>query len=103
MQIAKTNSLYALPLLQEPARGQQSANQNPQNPLSQNGQASLTLRSVEDVKQAERMLNQVRARGVYAPGAEDARQQRAASAYRSLQQQDERAYVSEVLGIDVYA
>jgi len=103
MQISRTNSLSVLPLPQDQARGQHSSNQAAQSLISQSDLASQTVRSVAEVKQAERMLNRVRTGNTYAAVTEGPRQQKAASAYRALQQQDERAYVSEVLGIDVYA
>ena len=63
----------------------------------------IATRTIEDIKQAELMLNRQRERSGYTAYAEDARQQRAVAAYTSLQRGDERAYVSEVLGIDVFA
>jgi len=103
MQISRTNAFALQPLLQDQARGQDASNQTSQSLIAQSDRASLTVRSVEDVKQAERMLNRVRTGNTYSAVAEEVRQQRAVSTYRSLQQQDERAYVSMVLGIDVYA
>jgi hypothetical protein len=58
---------------------------------------------VEDIRSAERMLNRQQTQNSYASLAQEGRQQRALAAYQSTQQNDERAYVSEVLGIDVYA
>lgn len=49
------------------------------------------------------MLERQRASNTYGVFAEESNQQKAVAAYQSLQQNDERDYVSEVLGIDVYA
>lgn len=58
---------------------------------------------IEDIQSAERLLNRRSAQASYNYSAQEGRQQRALAAYQSLQQSDERAYVSQVLGIDVYA
>lgn len=65
--------------------------------------APRATRAIEDIQSAERMLNRQREQTPYGSLAQEGRQQRAVAAYQSLQQNDERAYVSEVLGIDVYA
>jgi len=103
MQIAKTQSLPFLPVPQERVHdiARSDATQTAVTP--QGTQVTRATRTIEDIKQAELMLNRQRARSSYTAYAEDPRQQRAVAAYTSLQQNDDRAYVSEVLGIDVFA
>jgi hypothetical protein len=60
-------------------------------------------RAIEDIRSAEQILSSRRQQNPYENLAQEGRQQKALAAYQSLQRCDERAYVSEVLGIDVYA
>lgn len=103
MQIAKTQLMPLLPVsmdrVQETARPEFTQ----QAVTPQGTQITRATRTIEDIKQAELMLNRQRDRSGYTAYAEDARQQRAVAAYTSLQHSNERAYVSEVLGIDVFA
>jgi hypothetical protein len=103
MRIAKTNALPFLPV----PRGQVRDRAQPDSALvattGQGTQITRATRTVEDIKQAQLMLKRQHTRSGYETIAEASRQQRAVSAYQSLQQSDERAYVSEVLGIDVFA
>ena len=73
-------------------------------PLHPSGEASRrTTRAIEDIQSAERMLER-RQRSQESPALiREGRQQRGVGVYQSLQQDEERSYVSEVLGIDVYA
>jgi hypothetical protein len=80
------------------------ASENAALPVQSQGQEEQrATRSIEDIQSAERMLNRRRTQDPYAVLAQDGRQQRAIEVYQTLQQDDERSYVSEVLGIDVYA
>ncbi|MCU7827560.1 MAG: hypothetical protein KZQ85_00690 [Candidatus Thiodiazotropha sp. (ex Myrtea sp. 'scaly one' KF741663)] len=103
MQIGKTHTLPAFPVPLEPSRGRAPTEVNSLAALPQVTQESRPTRAVDDIKQAERMLERQRARDTYGTFAEESNQQKAVAAYQSLQQNDERDYVSEVLGIDVYA
>ncbi len=103
MQIIRANPHYALPILQEPSRERQ-ASQQAILPVQASGvESHRTTRAIEDIQSAQRMLER-RQRAEDTPGLmREGRQQRGVAAYQSLQQSEERAYVSEVLGIDVYA
>jgi hypothetical protein len=70
---------------------------------SQVNDVAPTLRSVEHVKQAEQMLQRQRSRPTFTQVNDDPRKQRALSSYQTVQADQERDYISEVLGIDVYA
>lgn len=67
------------------------------------GDVAPTLRSVEQVKQAERLLDRQQSRSGFTQISDDPRKQRALAFYESVQTSQERDYVSEVLGIDTYA
>jgi 16S rRNA C1402 (ribose-2'-O) methylase RsmI len=103
MRIAKTHILPLLPVPKD--RLQDNARPDvPQQAITPQGtQITRAARTIEDIRQAELMLNRQREHSSYTAYAEDSRQQRAVAAYTALQQNDERAYVSEVLGIDVFA
>ncbi|MCU7918303.1 MAG: hypothetical protein KZQ95_08075 [Candidatus Thiodiazotropha sp. (ex Epidulcina cf. delphinae)] len=103
MQIS--NSLTLPSLLQLPEQPRERSSHAPQTlPLvSQVGIGKHSVRSVEDIKQAERLLKRQRSDQTFARATEDPRTQRAVSIYQSVQGGRERDYVSEVLGIDVYA
>jgi hypothetical protein len=103
MQIVRTQPFASLPVVQEPLR-ERSASDNAALPIQSQGQQERrAAMAIEDIQSAERMLNRRRTQDPYAALAQDGRQQRAVAAYQALQQDDERSYVSEVLGIDVYA
>jgi hypothetical protein len=70
---------------------------------SQVGEDRATPYSVEQVKQAEQVLQRQRSRPTLSQFIDDPRKQQALSSYQSVQSSQERDYVSEVLGIDVYA
>lgn len=103
MQIAKTTALPLLPVPHDQIRDRAQPDTALAATTGQGTQLTRTTRTVEDIKQAQLMLKRQHARGGYEAIAEESRQQRAVAAYQSLQQSDERAYVSEVLGIDVFA
>ena len=103
MQISNTQSLPFLPVPKDRAHDIVRSDAAPSAATPQGTQITRATRTIEDIKQAELMLNRQRARSSYTAYAEDPRQQRAVAAYTSLQQNDDRAYVSEVLGIDVFA
>ncbi|MCU7932406.1 MAG: hypothetical protein KZQ90_16515 [Candidatus Thiodiazotropha sp. (ex Codakia rugifera)] len=70
---------------------------------SQVGKGKQVLRSVEDIKQAEQVMKHQKSKHALTQIADDPHKQRAVSSYQSIQGDMERDYVSEVLGIDVYA
>ncbi|MES9812463.1 MAG: hypothetical protein ACH255_05630 [Candidatus Thiodiazotropha sp.] len=70
---------------------------------SQVAEIAPTLHSVEQVKRAEQLLQRQRSGPTFTQVSDDPRKQRALSSYQSVQTDRERDYVSEVLGIDVYA
>jgi hypothetical protein len=70
---------------------------------SQVGRTDTTLRSVESVKQAEQLLHRRQSERQLTEMRDDPRSQKALNSYQSIQAGQERDYVSEVLGIDVYA
>ncbi|MES9940631.1 MAG: hypothetical protein ABW104_11635 [Candidatus Thiodiazotropha sp. 6PLUC2] len=70
---------------------------------SQVSGSESTLRSVENVKQAEKYLQRQQSERQLTQVRDDPRSQRAVTSYQSVQAAHERDYVSEVLGIDVYA
>jgi hypothetical protein len=103
MQIVRSNPYPSLPVVQESPR-QRNAAENPSQLLqAQPLESRRATRAIEDIRTAERMLNDRRSQNSKGEWVQEERQQRAIAAYRSLQQSDERDYVSEVLGIDVYA
>jgi hypothetical protein len=103
MQISRTQPFVSLPVVQEPQRERVASENATQLVQSQGVVDQRATRAIEDIQSAERMLNRQRSQNPYASSAQEERQQRAVAAYQSLQQSDERSYVSEVLGIDVYA
>lgn len=103
MQISRSQPYLSLPLLQE-AQRERAIPENALQPVQPQGVLERrATRAIEDIQSAQRMLNHRRAQNLYDSTTQEGRQQRAVAAYQSLQQSDERAYVSEVLGIDVYA
>jgi hypothetical protein len=70
---------------------------------SQVGEGGATHYSVDQVKQAEQALLRQRSKPSFSQVSDDPRIQQALSSYQSVQSSQERDYVSEVLGIDVYA
>ncbi len=103
MQIARTNPFPSLPVVQESARERAAADNSSQLLQPQALESPRATRAIEDIRSAERILNNRRSQNPNGYLGQEERQQRAIAAYRALQQSDERAYVSEVLGIDVYA
>ncbi|MEW8510211.1 MAG: hypothetical protein AB2608_05230 [Candidatus Thiodiazotropha sp.] len=103
MQIANSLALPSLTLSLEQQR-ESAARMTHVLPLaSQIGEATQTLPSVEQVKQAEQLLQRQRSRPSFTQASDDPRKQRALASYQTVQAGQERDYVSEVLGIDVYA
>ncbi|MEW7990512.1 MAG: hypothetical protein AB2724_00920 [Candidatus Thiodiazotropha sp.] len=103
MQIANSLALPSLTLSLEQQR-ESAARMTHVLPLaSQIGEATQTLRSVEQVKQAEQLLQRQRSRPSFTQASDGPRKQRALASYQTVQAGQERDYVSEVLGIDVYA
>ncbi|MEJ2694717.1 MAG: hypothetical protein P8166_17245 [Candidatus Thiodiazotropha sp.] len=103
MHITRTNPYPSLPMALEPSRARAAADNTPlllQPPGAESRQAT---RAIEDIRSAEQILSSRRQQNPYENLAQEGRQQKALAAYQSLQRSDERAYVSEVLGIDVYA
>jgi len=105
MQVSRSNHAlaYLLPLQRDAARERAPSEQVPQPPNPPSRGELREVRDVEEIQAARRIFNQFRSQGDFSVMKENARQERAAAAYRSLQTQDEQAYVREVLGIDVYA
>ncbi|MES9993357.1 MAG: hypothetical protein ABW098_15515 [Candidatus Thiodiazotropha sp.] len=103
MQISNSLALPSLTISLEQQR--ESAARLAHNlPLaSQVGETSQILRSVEQVKQAEQLLQRQRSRPSLTQVSDDPRKQRALSSYQAVEAVQERDYISEVLGIDVYA
>lgn len=102
MQIVRAQPFITPPAAQEPLRERptvEAANLLVQPPGMQSPRAA---RSVEEIRSAERLAQQPKQDSL-SYMTQGGRQQRAVAAYQSLQQSDQRAYVSEVLGIDVYA
>ncbi len=103
MQIARTPSYPTLPVAQETPRERLNA-EYVTPPVQPSGVVSTrATRAIEDIRSAEQLLDRRTSRSVDAYDTQPGRQQRAVAAYQSLQRSDERAYVSQVLGIDVYA
>jgi thioredoxin-like negative regulator of GroEL len=103
MQVSHSSSLPALTVSLEQQRN--AATQLVQTlPLaSQVGRSEATLRSVESIKQAEQLLQHEQSQQRLTQQADNPRNQRAVMRYQSVQAGQERDYVSEVLGIDIYA
>ena len=103
MQISRAQPYVSLPLPQE-AQRERAVPENALPPVQPQGALDRrATRAIADIQSAQRMLNRQRTQNPYESMVREGRQQRALAAYQSLQQSDERAYVSEVLGIDVYA
>ncbi len=103
MQIAKSHSLPIVPVLPDPSRARTQTEAYGLTVLPEAANENRPTRTVQEIREAERLLERQRSRDAYVLDAEDSQHERAISAYQSLQQNDERNYVSEVLGIDVYA
>ena len=103
MQISSSLTLPSLTLSLEQQR-ESAARMTQSLPLvSQVGNGVNTLRSVEHVKQAEQLLQRQRSRSEFTRVSDDPRKQRALASYQSVQASQERDYISEVLGLDVFA
>ena len=103
MQIGRANPLILPPLMQEPAR-EHHAREQATLPLHPSATESRqTARAIEDIQSAERMLERRQRSEDSHALSREGRQQRGLAVYQAQQQSEERAYVSEVLGIDVYA
>ncbi len=103
MQITRTNSYLSLPSAQESQRERSASEFSTQLVQAPGVELQRATRAIEEIQSAERLLNRRSSQASYSYSAQEGRQQRALAAYQSLQQSDERAYVSQVLGIDVYA
>jgi hypothetical protein len=104
MQISNALTLPSLIISLEQQRESASRMAQTVAPLvSQAGEERATSYSVEQVKQAEEVLQRQRSRPTLSQFTDDPRKQQALSSYQSVQSSQERDYVSEVLGIDVYA
>ena len=103
MQISHTLPPSVLPLSLEQQRDASSRIEQTLPLVSQVGKVETTLRSVESVKQAEQYLQRQRSERGLTQMVDDPRSQRAVTSYQSVESGHERDYVSEVLGIDVYA
>jgi hypothetical protein len=104
MQVA--HSSLSIPTLAASLELQRKAASQFVQPLplaSQLGRSESTLRTVENVKQAEQLLQRRQADQQLSQMRDDPRRQRAMSSYQAVQSGQERDYVSEVLGVDVYA
>jgi hypothetical protein len=103
MQIVRANPYFSLPVVQEPLRERQTIEQAPLQVLSTEVESQQATRAIEDIQSAERLLERRQRSEQTQAQLQEGRQQRGAAAYQALAQNEERAYVSEVLGIDVYA
>jgi hypothetical protein len=102
MQIARTQPYASLPVPHEATR-ERAADTTALLVQPQGAESRRATRAVDEIRSAERTLVRQRAQERQVAWMSAGRQQRAVAAYQSLQRSDERAYVSEVLGIDVYA
>lgn len=103
MQISRSLTLPSMALSLEQQR-ESAARMTQTLPLaSQIGDDVSTLRSVEHVKQAEQLLQRQQSRPAITQINDDPSKQRALTSYQTVQADQERDYISEVLGIDVYA
>jgi hypothetical protein len=104
MQISHTPALPNLTLSLEQQR-ESAVRLTQVVPLAsqKTGEAVPALRSVEQVRQAEELLQRQRTTPNLSQISDDPRKQRALASYQSVQTNQERDYVSEVLGIDAYA
>jgi hypothetical protein len=103
MQVSHSSSLPALTVSLEHQRNAASQLVQILPLASQIGRSEATLRSVESIKEAEQLLQHQRYQQRLTQMADDPRNQRAIMRYQSVQAGPERDYVSEVLGIDIYA
>lgn len=104
MQISNSLTLSSLTLSLEQQRESAARMTHAVAPLaSQVGEDGATLYSVEQVKQAEQAFQRQRSRPTFSQVSDNPHAQQALSSYHSVQNSQERDYVSEVLGIDVYA
>ena len=103
MQINRSQSFATLPPPYETARERAASETGAPPVQTQVIPEPRATRAIEEIRSAERMLDRQQAYHPQGAAVPEGRQQRAAAAYQSWQQSDERAYVSEVLGIDVYA
>jgi hypothetical protein len=103
MQIVRANPHFSLPLVQEQPRERHATEQAALLLPSSGVESRQATRAIEEIQSAEHLLERRQRSEQATRLTQEGRQQRAASAYQSLQQNEERAYVSEVLGIDVYA
>ena len=102
MQIARTQPYLSLPAPHETVR-ERPAESSALLVQPQGTESRRATRAIDEIRSAESALVRQRTQDRYDFGTQTGRQQRALAAYHSLQRSDERAYVSEVLGIDVYA
>jgi hypothetical protein len=100
MQITRTTPYLSLPAAHEQPR-ERPATELTIRPTGV--ELRQATRAIEEIHSAERMLNRQWTQNTYGSQAQGGRQQRAVATYQLMQQSDERAYVSEVLGIDTYA
>jgi hypothetical protein len=103
MQIVRANPYPSLPVVHETPREHPVAETAVTHVQPAGTESRRTTLPAEEINSAERMLNRQRAQTVYGSSVQESRQHRAVAAYQSMQQSDELAYVSEVLGVDVYA
>lgn len=103
MQILRANPHLSLPLVQEQTRERQPSEQMVAPVRPTDLESPRATRAIEDIQSAERMLERRQRSEHTLSQLQEGRQQRGAAAYQALQQGEERAYVSEVLGIDVFA
>jgi hypothetical protein len=103
MQIVRANPHFSLPLVQEQPRERHANEQAALQVHPSDVESHRATRTIQDIQSAERMLERRQRSETAHAHLQEGRQQRGAAAYQALQQGEERAYVSEVLGIDVYA
>ena len=103
MQIVRANPHITLPVVQELSRERHANEQTALQVHPSGVESQRATRTIEDIQSAERLLERRQRSEHIHSQLQEGRQQRGAAAYQALQQGEERAYVSEVLGIDVYA
>jgi hypothetical protein len=103
MQVSNSLTIHSLAASVEQQRSAASHLVQALPLASQVNKSESTLRSVENIKQAEEYLQQQQSERLYTQVRDDPRSQRAVTSYQSVQVASERDYVSEVLGIDVFA
>ncbi|NKN32536.1 endoglucanase [Marichromatium bheemlicum] len=104
MQIsnATLHPLYPLPL-EQPQR-ERDPQATPEQLQPRADQAERIPRPVAEVERAERLQARKESRELLAANANiDPRARRALDEYQAVQQHQERVYVQQVLGVDVYA